>query len=52
MEISNSKLRVMNILWDRGDLTARDICAILKEQWGWNKNTTYTVINSCKKRPT
>lgn len=40
----DSELKVMDILWKEGDLTAGQIAKILKEQTGWNRNTTYTVI--------
>lgn len=47
MELFESELHVMNLLWDRGDLTAKEIAAFLAESIGWNKNTTYTVIKKC-----
>ena len=34
----------MDILWDRGALTAKEVSRIAQETVGWNKNTTYTVI--------
>ncbi len=37
----------MDVLWRRGDLPARDIAAQLKNQIGWNVNTTYTLIKRC-----
>lgn len=40
----------MNILWDYGDTSAKEIVGILKkEPCLWNKNTTYTIINRCIK---
>lgn len=50
MELSKSALRVMNVLWERGDITAKDLSVILNEEYGWNKNTTYTVVNQCIKK--
>lgn len=47
IRLFDSELRVMEVLWQRGDLTAKEISEILKEQVGWNKNTTYTVIKKC-----
>jgi predicted transcriptional regulator len=44
MKIFDSELKVMEALWKEGDLTAGQLAAILKEQTGWNRNTTYTVI--------
>ena len=39
-----SERKVMEILWDRGPLTAKEVARIAGERVGWNKNTTYTVI--------
>lgn len=43
----DSELKVMEILWREGDLSAGQIAKILKEETGWNRNTTYTVIKKC-----
>lgn len=45
VKVFDSELRVMEVLWKEGDLTAGQLARILKEQTGWNPNTTYTVIN-------
>ena len=47
MKLSDSDLKVLDILWQNGDTTAKRIAEILAEQTGWNKNTTYTVIKKC-----
>lgn len=39
----------MKVLWERGDTPASKLALILKEQVGWNKNTTYTNISRCIK---
>ncbi len=44
VKLFDSELKVMEVLWNEGDLTAGQLAAILKEQTGWNRNTTYTVI--------
>jgi len=44
VKIFDSELKVMEILWENGEMTAAQIVKILKEQTGWNPNTTYTVI--------
>ncbi len=46
MEIKmfDSELRVMEVLWKEGELTAGQLAKILNKQTGWNRNTTYTVI--------
>jgi len=45
--IFDSELRVMDILWQAGDITAKEIASQLSEQVGWSKTTTYTVIKKC-----
>lgn len=37
----------MEALWKQGNLTAGQLAKILKEDIGWNRNTTYTVIKKC-----
>jgi len=44
VKVFDSELKVMEALWKEGDLTAGQLAQILKEQTGWNRNTTYTVI--------
>ena len=44
VKLFDSELKVMDALWKGGDLTAGQLVKILKEQTGWNRNTTYTVI--------
>ena len=50
MKLFDSELKVMNVLWEKGELYARDIVERLSESVGWNKNTTYTLINRCIKK--
>lgn len=47
MKLFDSELKVMDVLWRAGDQTAKQISEILKEETGWNVNTTYTVIKKC-----
>lgn len=47
IKLFDSELKVMDLLWKEGDMTAKNISAILKEQVGWNMNTTYTLIKRC-----
>ena len=47
MKLFDSELKVMDVLWSRGDTTAKQISNILAESTGWNMNTTYTVIKKC-----
>lgn len=47
IKLFDSELKVMDVLWKEGDLTAKQLTEILKEEVGWNKNTTYTIIKKC-----
>ena len=47
IKLFDSELKVMEVLWREGDLTSGQIAGILKEEIGWNRNTTYTVIKMC-----
>lgn len=50
IKLFDSELKVMEVLWKEGDLPAGQIAKILKEEIGWNRNTTYTVIKNAWKR--
>lgn len=47
IKLFDSELKVMSVLWREGDKTAKQISDILKDEIGWNVNTTYTVIKKC-----
>lgn len=47
IKLFDSELKVMDVLWKEGDTSAKRISDILKEQVGWNINTTYTLIKRC-----
>jgi predicted transcriptional regulator len=47
IKLYDSELKVMEILWQQGDVTAKKIAQILAEQIAWGKTTTYTVIKKC-----
>lgn len=47
IKLFDSELKVMGILWREGDQTAKQIADLLREETGWNVNTTYTVIKKC-----
>lgn len=46
-KLFDSELKVMGVLWREGDCTAKHISDVLKEEVGWNMNTTYTLIKRC-----
>lgn len=50
IKLFDSELKVMGVLWHEGDATAKHISDVLKEEVGWNMNTTYTLIKRCIKK--
>jgi len=50
IKLFDSELKVMCVLWREGDATAKHISDVLKEEVGWNMNTTYTLIKRCMKK--
>lgn len=50
VKLFDSELKVMDVLWREGDTTAKHISDVLKEEVGWNMNTTYTLIKRCIKK--
>lgn len=50
IKLFDSELKIMDVLWREGDTTAKHISDVLKEETGWNMNTTYTLIKRCIKK--
>ncbi len=46
-KIFDSELKILEILWEGGELTAKEIAAQAAGQVGWSKTTTYTVLKKC-----
>jgi BlaI family penicillinase repressor len=47
IKLYDSELKIMDVLWNEGDATAKHIAETLGRQVGWGKTTTYTVIKKC-----
>lgn len=47
MKLFYSEWKVMEVLWQQNDQTAKAVSLHLAQSAGWNKNTTYTVIKKC-----
>lgn len=43
-KLYDSEAKVMEIIWAKSPISAKDVSLIAAETIGWNKNTTYTVI--------
>lgn len=46
-KLFDSELKVLEILWDAGELPAKEMAARAAEQVGWSKTTTYTMLKKC-----
>ena len=46
-KLFSSEIRIMELLWKNGEMTAKELAAALAESVGWSKTTTYTVIKKC-----
>lgn len=43
-KLFDSELKLMQILWEHGTISAKQVSLIAGETVGWNKNTTYAVL--------
>jgi len=50
VKLFDSELKIMDVLWREGDTTAKHISDVMKDETGWNMNTTYTLIKRCIKK--
>ena len=46
-KLFDSELKVMEIIWEKEEVRAKEIAAELMKKVGWSKTTTYGVINKC-----
>jgi predicted transcriptional regulator len=44
IKLFDSELKVMEIIWEKEPITAKELSLELNATIGWNKNTTYTII--------
>lgn len=50
IKLVDSELKVMDVLWKEGDSTAKHISDVMTVRYGWNINTTYTLLKRCAKK--
>ena len=43
-KLFDAELRLMEMIWEHEPVPAKEISVLAAEKFGWNKNTTYTVI--------
>jgi predicted transcriptional regulator len=44
VKLFDSELKVMNLIWQHGEVSAQQLAKLLADASGWSKTTTYTVI--------
>ena len=44
IKLFEGELKLMELLWEHEDATAKELTMLAARQIGWNKNTTYTVL--------
>lgn len=44
MKLFDSELKVMELVWAKEPVSAKELSVAAEAEYGWNKNTTYTVI--------
>ena len=44
LKLFDSEMKLMDIIWDKEPISAKEISLLAAEGIGWNKNTTYTVL--------
>ena len=47
VKLAESELRVMEVLWREGACSAKHISTVMTQRFGWNINSTYTLIKRC-----
>lgn len=46
-KLTESELKVMEVLWSEGDSPARHVADVMEQRCGWNVNSTYTLLKRC-----
>ena len=49
-KLFDSETKVMEIVWSKAPISAKEISLIATDTIGWNKNTTYTVIKKLESK--
>lgn len=50
MNINQTELQIMKVLWMEGEMPLTQLCDILQETNDWKKTTIYTMVNRCMKK--
>ncbi len=44
IKLFDSEIKVMDLIWEKEPVSAKQLSLLANEEIGWNKNTTYTII--------
>ncbi len=44
MKLFDSEMKIMELIWRKEPVSAKELSVLARDEIGWNKNTTYTVI--------
>ena len=44
MKLYDSEMKIMELIWEHEPVSAKELSVLARDEIGWNKNTTYTVI--------
>lgn len=47
VKLFDSERKIMECLWEKGELSAKELAEELEKTVGWSKPTTYTVLRKC-----
>lgn len=47
MKLQDAELKVMDVIWSEGVVSAKYIYETLKEKYGYSRSATYTLIKRC-----
>lgn len=50
LKLPESEVKVMDVIWEAGEISAKDTAFKMGELYGWKKNTTYTVLNNLNEK--
>jgi len=49
-KLFDSEVKILEIIWEKSPISAKEISLVAAETIGWNKNTTYTVIGKLERK--
>ena len=44
IKLFDSELKLMELVWEKAPVTAKELAVLAEARTGWNKNTSYTIL--------